>query len=110
MLESLFYFAVTILILGSVFAAYLKLRRWRRSMRIVGWLALTVLHAIAIWMICRLAVVRLELPAATAWLGSEPPWYYRPTVICGAFIPIIGLLAVATVCVRRAIYEIRENA
>lgn len=110
MLESLFYFAVTVLVLGSIFWTYEKVRRWRRAMRITGWLALVVLHAFVGWMVGRLALLRLELPAATAWLGVEPPSYYRVAVICGALLPISTLIVIAGICARRALNEIRKNA
>lgn len=109
MLEELFYFAVTVLVLGSIFWTYEKVRRWRRAMRVTGWVALVVLHAVAIWMVGRLALLRLDLPAATAWLGVEPPAYYRTAVICGALLPISSLLVLAGVCARRAMSEIQKT-
>jgi hypothetical protein len=107
--EALFYFAVTVLVLGTIFWTYEKVRRWRRAMRVTGWLALVGLHAVAIFWVGRLAILRLDLPAATAWLGVEPPSYYRAAVICGALLPIFSLLVIAGVCARRAMSEIQNT-
>jgi hypothetical protein len=109
MLEPLFYFAVTVLVLGAIFGTYEKVRRWRRAMRVSGWLALVGLHAVVIWEVGRLALLRLDLPAAAAWLGAEPPAYYRAAVIFSALLPISSLLVIAGVCARRAMSEIQKT-
>jgi hypothetical protein len=108
-LPSLFYFATTILIFGALFWAHEKLKDLRRPMRITGWLALMILDVLAIWMVGRLALVRLELSAATAWLGVAPPWYYRPAVVLCALFPLITLLLIARICVARAVREFRGD-